>query len=178
MSVFDLSRWDPTKQLRLFLPFRNEQGAIIGRDPVTGLTVPSNQVGSIVPGSGNLANGFRLASQGNLIKGPGIDLGLRLGFASAPSGGGKTALWGVFGVFYDRSATNLVSRLSDNPPLFRNPTLVGAAGALFPQNVRSFNSDGEVSTTMNFSLGLQQRILGLFVLDVSYVGSLSRPGGA
>jgi hypothetical protein len=181
-SSFDLSLFDPAKKVRLYQPFRNEQGVIVGRDPITGQTVPSNQVGAIVPGSGDPANGFRLGGQGDLVADRGIHYAPRIGFAFDPSGRGNTAIRGGFGVFYDRTATLIVSRLSDNPPLFMMPTvfngnlnsLLGATGAAFPQAVRGISDEGHLSTTMNFSLGVQRRVFSLFVLDVSYVGSLSR----
>src|SRR5204863_3708509 len=49
-----------------------------------------------------------------------------------------------------------------------------SAGALFPLQITQIAKDGHVPTTYNFNAGLQRELPMQVLLDVSYVGTLSR----
>jgi hypothetical protein len=145
--------------------------------------------GSIIPGSGDPYNG--IVQEGN-----GIPSGFathrynnwepRFGFAFDPTGNGRTALRGGFGIFHERIRQNVNSfDALGNPPLEYTPQLSSGSvdaispalvsnGVLFPVNVNTINRDGFIPTTYSWSLGLQQQLPWQVALDASYIGNTVR----
>jgi hypothetical protein len=86
------------------------------------------------------------------------------------------------GVFYDRLQGNEVFDMLTNPPTTFAPTLVNdLLSNLDPKNIQigpsglnAFSYDGKVPVVYNYSFGVQARLAESMVLDVSYVGNLSR----
>jgi hypothetical protein len=186
LSVFSADRYDPARRVRLIWPARvNNQR--VGQDLVTGQTFYASQIGALVPGAGDPANGMALAARDGyprgLINGYGILLGPRFGFAWDVFGTARTALRGGIGLFYNRPNMSFnYLRFAGQPPFVSRPILyygrlteiASSTGVLFPQAVNGFDRDSKCPKVMNYSFALQQS-LGLGVVaEAAYVGSLGR----
>lgn len=181
---FNPALYNPANAPKLYLPYI-QNGKYYAQDPANGSLFPSVLIGKFVPGSGDYANGSCIFGQCLPAGGytaPALQYAPRLGFAYDVTGDGKTALRGGFGIFYDTIAGNAQNNALGNPPVTYTSTvyygtiqsLNGASGALGPSYV-SQPPVGQIpsSSTMSYSLELQRQVQG-FVLDASYVGSLSR----
>ena len=185
-----IAGFDPTGYSRsaaptLYQPAINTSGQRVAQNPLTGAYAATPLIGQFVPGSGNFANGMRVAGQdgypNGLITLPWLALGPRFGFAYDVFGTGKTALRGGFGLFNDRLDNNPTYNAIGNPPVAYTPTLyygtldtyAQSSGAVGPSTVRALYGDAKPSITMNYSLGLQHRVWST-VAEVSYVGAISR----
>ena len=183
IAVFDPAFYDRARAPALYRPALLD-GRQVAQDPRTGATAPAVFIGRLVPGSGDPANGMRVAGKDGLPRGimdaPGIKFGPRFGFAYDLTGNGSTALRGGFGVFYDRPQGQPSVDASGQPPIAYSPVqFYGSlanfthAGLLGASSLNNLSGRGEIPGTMNYSLGVQRR-LGSTTLDVAYVGSLSR----
>jgi hypothetical protein len=185
-SAFSLDRYDPSKAPRLYFPALVD-GIRVGRDPVTGATVPAVLIGAFVPGTGDLSNGIVLASDSSYPPGfktrPTLLPEPRVGFAYDVSGNGKTAVRGSFGIFHNtRMSANVNWQATRNPPLQLNPqivygamdTLLQSSGYNFPSDAQGFEKETRTPTLYSYSIGVQRSIGWDTVVDVAYVGSQSR----
>lgn len=186
-SSFDPASYDPGKNVQLIRPGLDAQGRRVGVHPTTGQVYSQAAIGAIAPGTGVPFNGtVSPATDSSLHRGMyenrGVQFGPRFGFSWDPFGAGKTAIRGGFGVFYNPLVIAQFRPFTNQPPLVQVPTvqfgelstLRNAPGLLFPGNSRAINFEGKVPTTMNFSFSIQQNVGFGTVLDVGYVGSLSR----
>lgn len=202
---FDPSLFDASKAVRLYLPVCINGASTCASgtnrravDPLvraqTGFvataanTLPTQFIGTMVSNSGSLTNGMALARQGaprGGIRGNGLLLGPRLGFAYDLTGKQKTVVRGGFGVAYDRINSDVTIQTITNPPNTFTPSLFfgrltdisglsGAGGALPPLAIFGADKNGNIPTVYSYSLGVQHNLGWGAVVDVSYVGNLAR----
>ena len=187
LSGFNPAVFDPAQQVKLYLRARNPAtGQIAAYHPVTGQYRPSTFIGAIVPGVGSADNGIVQAGKDyprSLIDDTGLHLAPRFGLAWTPAGpSGRTVLRMGAGVFYERVQGNVTYPLGTNPPTIRVPayyygsfsTLGALTGTDFPALVGGVARDAKVPVVYNFNAGAQRQLPFRLLLDVSYVGSLSR----
>jgi hypothetical protein len=104
----------------------------------------------------------------------------RFGFAYDLTGRQSTVLRGGYGMFYERVEGNFIFSAVNNPPFVQQQVIYngnlenpsGGALPVFPSTINnSHYLDMKVPRTMNWSLGIQQKLSRTAMLDVSYVGS-------
>jgi hypothetical protein len=139
--------------------------------------------GNIVPNSGNLLNGIVYPGKngvpGTLAKTYWDTFAPRFGFAWDPTGSGKTAIRGGFGMGYDRIEANPYYGMVSNPPYtylpvyfdppFNTPSAV--ASASLPLSINAINPEYDVPTAYNWSLDVQRALTNNMMFSVAYVGS-------
>jgi hypothetical protein len=199
-SNFDPTRFDPGRAVVLYRPHCVGGTPAIGTacatanrralNPVTGaLSTNLNLVNTFVPGVGDLLNGIAVGTDPSVPKGfkdaPPIAWEPRVGFAWDMFEG-RTVLRAHAGVYHQTrpgggtTGGNLVS----NPPFQRNIQIdfgtvdnlanLISTSLLRPTALNAIEVHAKTPTTYNFSVGIQQEIGFKSVIELSYVGSLSR----
>ncbi len=183
---FAPDRFDASRAAVLLAPFL-QGSARVARNPVTGEIFPNVAIGALAPGIGIPLNGM-VDTKTDTAYPAGLrytswGFAPRLGFAYDPFGKGRTAVRGGFGLFNEtREPGNRALNTYRNPPYRSDPviyygdvnTFTSLPSLTFPTAVSGFDSNRPLPVTMNFSLGIQQYVGWRTVVDVSYVGTLSR----
>lgn len=169
-SNFLPSRYDPTMTPRLYPPG----------------TVPSFNVGRIVPGSGNITDGIFQAGHGiskYLTQNRGVQYAPRFGFAYDVTGKSNLVIRGGGGVYYDRSQGNIIFDELTNPPSIFTPILnnnfISQITPLTninntpigPPNISSLLTSAKIPAVYAFNFGIQAKLPYSLVLDTAYVGT-------
>jgi Carboxypeptidase regulatory-like domain/TonB-dependent Receptor Plug Domain len=196
-AAFALSRYDRSKAPQYYQPACTTPVPAGGmcaavnrraRNPVTGALSPAVLIGAFVPGTGDPYNGMVLGRDDGYPRGfkeqQPIQVQPRFGFAWDVKGDGKWAVRGSAGVFNQTrvSANAIWTDVARNPPVADNPrlfygnidTLLSSGGTLFPSNVTGFDPDAPTPVTYNYTLSVQKDVGFGTVVDVAYVGSVSR----
>ena len=160
--------------------------AVVAVNPLTGVSLGAGSalaVGTIVPGSGTVANGFVQQGKGiakENYKESFLSLGPRAGAAYDVTGNQTFVIRGSIGYFYDRPQGDSIFGQSGNPPTGQQSTLVnstlqqvaaGARGLQAPPASLVYYYDAEIGSSLNWNIGTQMTLPWAAALDVSYVGS-------
>jgi hypothetical protein len=183
--TFSRELWNPTKVVKLY----GYASGGMAVDPTTGLLYPGILRGQIVPGSGNIDNGFTIIGQNgtppHLMPDQPVMLNPRLGIAWQPKFLPKTVIRVGGGVFHSRVGGNLGVDSVAAPPTTRDTVLrygnmSAVSSALYnvisPPGVstRGYTGSGKIPETINWNFAIERELPSAVLLTASYVGSISR----
>jgi TonB-dependent Receptor Plug Domain. len=184
-ATFSKDLWNPAKVVKLYGYASNNRAV----DPTTGFFYPSFMRGQIVPGSGDIDNGFSFVGKNgipaHLIPYAGIQYSPRIGIAWQPKFLPKTVIRIGGGMFKDRLQGNVGMGAVGGPPTTRTISLrygnmrdINAAlyTMISPQggNPSGYAGSGKIPKTINWNFAVERELPGATLLTVSYVGSISR----
>ena len=168
----------------LYQPVLNSAGARVAVNPLNGQLAVASLIGAEVPGAGNPLDGMvQFGAAGiptGFVNTTGLLFSPRFGFAYNVFGNGKTAIRGGAGIFYEiHDGTTEVNTISNTElkPQFYDGYLsqIGqSGGALVPGSATAIAQFRKSPTVYNYSFGIQQQLFKQTIIDVGYVGNMSR----
>jgi hypothetical protein len=185
-STFILANWDPKQAPRLYIPAINPAtGARNAYDAVNNVYLPVNDIGLLIPGSGNFTNGICQAGgciNKYLTKNRGEQWSPRFGVAWDVTGKQDLVIRTGGGIYYDRIQGNRTFDTVTNPPEAFSVTeqygfaqqLSPSTALLSPPSAVEVDPTGKVPTTYSYQFSVQKRLPWSMILDTAYVGSASR----
>ena len=170
-----------------YQPEYEEKNFFASFDPSTWVASQApavNANGTLVPGSGNFANGIIVAGKnspyGNALFASKKNVfAPRIGLAWDITGRGKTSVRAGYGIFYDRWGSYSQFGGLYNPPLNQKPLIFntllsnpgGAPGTIFPPLVWGVGNPWNYPQIQKWSAGIQQEVGFDTSVSVAYVGT-------
>jgi len=184
LASFNPALYTAAAQPPLIQPYIDPStGVRSGRDPVSGQILPAIKIGSFSTAAGTPNQGMQLFNE-SILRTPPIQVAPRFGLAWDVFGDGKTAVRAGLGVFYDRFPQNQVAQMLVEPPLVNTPVanyttisnLLSTPLSLSPTGVFGLQTDYKPPATYDLSVGIQRYVGFGAVLDVAWVGNVTRHG--
>jgi hypothetical protein len=200
-STFLPEKYDKNNEARLYFPVcvngrttcsgndrRGMDPALVGTAaPTAANTVEGRFIGRVVPGT-NRFNGAYKAGEGindSMQSGNAFRVSPRFGFVFDVTGRGTTIVRGGTGIFYDRAQGNMVfGNITNAPGMLQSQLqwgrlqdMGGSSTSSDPDtvlNMAPIAYDFKTPTVYAWNIGVQQKLPKGVMLDVSYVGSISR----
>jgi len=190
-SVFVPDQYNRAAAGRLYYPGKNSAGQRVGVDLTTGNTVPQALIGAFVPGSYNAAHPTGMVLQSDpgtrqgFIQPAGLMFMPRFGLAYDVFGNGKMALRMGGGVFYQTEDDGVLygNKQVPNPPQVLTASVFNSnitsltgniAGSVFPGGTNGLDLTTGRPVTYSYDFGIQRDLGRSLLVDIKYVGSLSR----
>jgi hypothetical protein len=195
MSNFFPDKWSAAAAPLLYVPGCSN-GAVLcsgntknAMNPVTGQILTAAgaantqaAIGTVIPGTGNIANGIRQAGDGiakTSYVWPTLVVGPRVGAAYDLTGSQSIIIRGGGGLFFDRPDGNTVFSIPGNPPLstsqdLRNGQLQTLGTGLSTVGVPAlsiYEYNSKIPASVQWNAGVQMTLPWSSSLDVSYVGN-------
>ncbi len=194
LELYFQDSWKVTRRLTLnlgvrwfWIPHAHEASDLINNfvasryDPAKSVVVlPDN---TLLPGVGDPLNGIWTVKAGmprTLVPTQMKTFAPRIGFAYDPTGNGRWAIRGGYGMGYYRVEGNDIYGMVGNPPNAKlvqvfNPPLdnpaQGSAGASRPVSLASLDAIYAVPYVQSFSLEVQKELWNSTAVSIGYVGS-------
>ncbi len=172
----------------LLWPGLDTAGSRVALDPRNGGIYPQAMIGMLAPGS-DPAAGLAIGGKGVLPPGlystPFLSFSPRLGVSWDPFRQGRTVVRAGGGAFFDRISPNQVmNALMNAPSVYTRSVYYGTVEQLTeavdrraisaPGSMTSLIGSTHMPSVYQFNLGVQQQVGQAMMIDLAYVGSLSR----